>query len=500
MKFGLPPLIVRADANPYIGTGHIMRCLALAQAWQARGGEAAFVTACNSDGLRQRLSNEGFELTLLERQYPDPADWALTSKVLAAHPGAWVALDGYHFYPSYQLHIKNVHHPLLVIDDTANLDHYYADVLLNQNIHAGQLDYSCEPYTRLLLGTRYALLRREFWAWRGWQREIPEVARKVLVTLGGGDYDKVTLKVMKALQRVDVDELEVMVVVGATNPHFHELALAALISRFVVRIVRDTTNMPELMAWADVSVSAGGITSWEMAFMGLPGLVIALADNQRLVAESLEAEGAAKSLGWHEDFASDEVSKILSELLKDPDKREDMARMCRKLVDGRGVDRITRLLGNNEIRLRPVREDDCQLLWEWANDPDVRAASFSTELITWEQHIKWFKLKIEDPDCLILIAMDSKGSPIGQARFERKGDEAQISISVGKEFRDRGYGSHIIELASKKVFEVLGIHKIDCYIKIGNKLSQSAFRNAGYKEIGLKTIKGHPAIHLTLTK
>ena len=91
-------------------------------------------------------------------------------------------LDGYHFRPSYQLRVKDSGHPLLVIDDMAHLDHYYADVVLNQNIHAEQLDYSCEPYARMLLGSRYVLLRREFWPWREWQREIPQVAHKVLVT------------------------------------------------------------------------------------------------------------------------------------------------------------------------------------------------------------------------------------------------------------------------------------------------------------------------------
>jgi RimJ/RimL family protein N-acetyltransferase len=107
---------------------------------------------------------------------------------------------------------------------------------------------------------------------------------------------------------------------------------------------------------------------------------------------------------------------------------------------------------------------------------------------------------MDDKDCLIFLAMDSEGSPIGQARFEINGDEALISISVRKEFRDRGYGSRIIEFASKKIFEVSDIHKIDSYIRIENKLSKSAFMNAGYKEIGLTTIKGHLALHLTLTK
>jgi UDP-2,4-diacetamido-2,4,6-trideoxy-beta-L-altropyranose hydrolase len=493
-------LVIRADADASIGTGHVMRCLALAQACQAQGGETVFVTSCKSAGLRKRLSGEGFQTILLRWPYPDPGDWVLSSKVLAAHPGSWVVLDGYHFAPSYQFRFKELGHPLLVIDDMANFNHYYADVLLNQNIHADQLVYSCEPYTRLLLGTRFALMRREFWRWRGWEREIPEVARKVLITLGGGDRDNVTLKVINALQRIEVDGLEAVVLVGSANPHLRKLVSASHSSESVVRIVRNASNMPELMAWADVSVSAGGITSCEMAFMELPSLVVALADNQRQVVESLEAEGAARSLGWHEDFGTDEASEVLSGLLRDPKRRKDMARMGRKLVDGRGVDRVVRSLRIYEIRLRPVREDDCRLLWEWANDADVRAASFSSEPITWEHHLEWFKSKMGDRDCLILVAVDREGMSIGQVRFERKGNEARISMSVDKAFRDKGYGSRIIGLASESVFEMFDVHRIDSYIKIENKKSKSAFTNAGYKEIGLKAIKGHQALHLSLIR
>ena len=139
MKSKRRSLLIRTDANSHIGTGHLMRCLALAQAWQSQGGEAVFVTECNSEGLLRRLSEEGFQVISIERPHPDPADWWLTSKVLAVYPGAWVVLDGYHFDSSYQLHIKEAEHPLLVIDDKAHLDHYYADVVLNQNIHAGQM-------------------------------------------------------------------------------------------------------------------------------------------------------------------------------------------------------------------------------------------------------------------------------------------------------------------------------------------------------------------------
>jgi UDP-2,4-diacetamido-2,4,6-trideoxy-beta-L-altropyranose hydrolase len=339
-------LFIRADANTRMGTGHLMRCLALAQGWQARHGQVAFITACESEGLRQRLLGEGFQVIILERPHPDPADWKITSQVLTTYPGAWVVLDGYQFDPGYQHQIKEAGHPLLVIDDMAHLDHYYADVILNQNINAEQLRYSYEPTTRLLLGTRYVLLRSEFLAWRGWQREIPKVARKVLVTMGGGDPDNQTLKVIHALQQVDVDGLEAVVVVGASNPHFDELQSAIRNSQFAIRIVRNVANMPELMAWADLVVSAGGSTCWEIAFTGLPNIVLVLADNQLPIAKGLGTAGAALNLGWHTRVTSEKITEALTRFLLAPETLEEMSRCGRQLVDGSGGNRVVQALSD----------------------------------------------------------------------------------------------------------------------------------------------------------
>jgi len=344
MQLDGKPLLIRADANAQMGTGHLMRCLALAQGWKERGGPAILITACDSDGLLQRLRDEGFPVIQLGATYPDPSDWETTSQVLAAHPDAWVVLDGYHFDSAYQLQVKGSGHRLLVIDDMAHLDHYYADILLNQNIHAKQLDYSCEPYTRLLLGTEYVLLRSEFLVWREWQREIPDVARKVLVTLGGGDPDNQTLKVIRALQQVDVEGLEAIVVVGASNPHYQELDFAIRNSPLTIRLVRNVSNMPELMAWADVAVSAGGSTCWELAFMGLPTILMALAENQKGIAGGLSEMGAVQNLGWFEQVTERHISETLLSVLNDKAQHQEMSRKGRSLVNGMGRSRVVSLL------------------------------------------------------------------------------------------------------------------------------------------------------------
>ena len=337
-------LLIRADANAQMGTGHLMRCLALAQGWKARVGQAMFITACESEVLRHHLLDEGFQVITLERPYPEPADWEITSQVLAAHLYAWLVLDGYQFDPAYQRKIKEAGHRLMVIDDMAHLDHYCADVVLNQNINAERLHYSCELDTRLLLGTRYVLLRSEFLAWREWQREIPKVARKVLVTLGGGDPDNQTLKVIRALQQAGVDGLEAVVVVGASNPHFRGLQSIARNSQFSIRLVQNVTNMPEVMAWADMAVSAGGSTCWELAFMGLPTVVLVLAENQQGIAAGLGKAGVVLDLGWYTEASIVQVANTLVALLEDWGLRRQMSQQGRKIVDGGGVERVVEFL------------------------------------------------------------------------------------------------------------------------------------------------------------
>ena len=337
-------LLIRADANTRIGTGHLMRCLALAQGWKDSGGEVAFITACESAGLLQRLSDEGFEAIQLDSPYPDPADWGATSQVLAAHPNAWVVLDGYHFDETYQKQVKGAGHRLLVIDDMAHLEHYHADIVLNQNLHAEQLNYSCESYTQLLLGTQYVLLRREFLQWQGWKREIPEVARKVLVTLGGGDPDNVTLKVIKAMNKVELEDLEVKVVVGPSNPHMASLEEAVHHSPFTIQLLPAVRNMPELMAWADVAISAGGSTCWEVAFMGLPTVLLVLANNQRDIGEGLSEASVVHNLGWFEEMTDAKIADALSELLTNPDRRSMMSDSGQTLVDGVGRERVIDIL------------------------------------------------------------------------------------------------------------------------------------------------------------
>jgi UDP-2,4-diacetamido-2,4,6-trideoxy-beta-L-altropyranose hydrolase len=498
----LGSLTIRADANSQIGTGHVMRCLALAEAWQNAGGRVAFLMAAStSSSLERRLVSEGMEVVRIASRAGSSDDASQTASFAEKLGAFWIVVDGYHFGAAYQRIIKASGQHLLAIDDYGHADHHYADFVLNQNLDAHERFYaSRESYTQLLLGTRYSLLRREFFNWRGWKREIPRVGLKILVTLGGSDPDNVSLKVLQALQHVRMNDLEAVIVLGASNPHYPQLQAAVQESRISISLQSNVTRMPELMAWADVAISAAGITAWELTFMGVPSLFLIQADNQRGTAESLDALGVARNLGRPADLSCNKIASEILNLLVAAEKRTEMARCGRELVDANGATRVLMHLSAHGLQIRNVREDDCKQFWEWANDPDVRAVSFSSEPISWEQHIEWFRSKLNNPACVLHIGTNGGEIPVGQIRYDSDGDQAIVSVSLDRQFRGKGYGSRLIWLSAQEILDTTAINTLHAYVKQANETSVRAFEKAGYQNLGTTTVDGHEALDLVLSR
>jgi UDP-2,4-diacetamido-2,4,6-trideoxy-beta-L-altropyranose hydrolase len=346
-------ILFRANGGPQIGMGHLMRCLALAQTWQDQGGQGHFALGQITPGLERWLHEERFEVHhLATAQLGGIRDAGETAMLARQIEAAWVVVDGYHFDGAYQQALKRAGLRLLVVDDYGHAGRYYADLVLNQNTYADTSLYpDREPYSALLLGTQYALLRREFWPWRGWQREVAPVASKVLVTLGGADPANVTLRVIEGLQQTNLERLETVVVVGNSNPYWEMLQTSAQKAGLAIRLERNAANMPELMAWADVAVSAGGSTCLELAFLGVPAVVLVSAENQVRAAEGLAQAGMALNLGWFHQVPELTIGRSVTELVNSGERRRRMSRSGRGLVDGNGAHRAMEAVcsfGENE--------------------------------------------------------------------------------------------------------------------------------------------------------
>jgi UDP-2,4-diacetamido-2,4,6-trideoxy-beta-L-altropyranose hydrolase len=475
-----------------------MRCLALAQAWQDAGGKVVFAMAESTPAIDERLLSEGMEIVQLSVSSNSIQDAREVSTLAHDCDAAWVVVDGYRFDSEYQRNLKSAELKVLFMDDLGQCEHYSADLVLNQNVQASESMYpDREVHTRLLLGPRFVMLRRDFAPWRNWRRGLAPHGHKILVTMGGSDPDNFTAVVLEALREVKIDGLEAVVVLGGSNPHtaFPEATLSP-----AIRVLRNSSNMPELMAWADVAVSAAGSTCGEMCLLGLPAILIDLAENQTPVARELARQRVAIHLGSSNEVTATEIAEKVQLLLLSPELRGSLARRSRDLVDGKGTERVMAAIHDGGLRLRHIRSSDCRQLWEWANDPDVRPVSFATEPIPWERHLQWFNSKLCDHNAVLYLVVDSGDVPAGQVRYQVDGTSAAVSISLAPEFRGKGYGRVVLEMATEDLFRTTAVMQIDAYVKPNNTASLRLFTRVGYARAETVRIGGHQAIHFVLER
>lgn len=343
------PLIIRTDYSSEIGVGHVMRCLALAQEWKSQNnGEVLFISNSSNPTIEARIQREGCHFVPLEKINDETDEIQCICSIIktyknqhfACRKDHWIVIDGYHFTSSYLSVLKSSGHRILVIDDIAHLDYYYTDIILNQNIKASNLKYRHDFGTQLLLGTNYLLMRNEFLKSVKRSMRIDREVKNILVTMGGADSSNMTSKVCKAFKMMDKANYWIKILVGPLNPNMRSIKSEISKLNLKIELVSTIDDMPNLINWADISISAGGSTCWEMAFLGLPALVVVVADNQKNTMSQLEQIGTIKNLGWHAEVSSIQIVHELSSLIQNHQLRKRMSVIGRSLIDGRGRKRV----------------------------------------------------------------------------------------------------------------------------------------------------------------
>ena len=492
-------LIIRTDASVAIGLGHVMRCLALAQAWHDRGGECMFAMAKSTTAVHQRLRAEGFETYTVTGTAGGPGDGRQIIGLSRERNAGWIAVDGYHFDVEYHKRLRDAGLKLLLIADQANAAHCVADIVVNQNSHACDGMYAKhEPYTQLLLGPRYALLRREFRSWEKWKRAIAPIGRKVLVTMGGSDPENITSLVIRALGLLNV-EFEARVVAGGSNPHIAQLK--SLVSQTShIELHTDSSNISELMAWADVGISGAGSTCWEICLLGLPAILIDLAENQRPIAEDLDKKDVAIHAGSGQEIIPEQLAARLEQLFLSTDLRAAMSLRGRELVDGRGASRVVSAMRGDSLFVRRTMREDCRVLWEWANDQESRRYSFQSRQIAWDEHVRWFDSKIADPNYILFMVTNADDVPVGHVRYELNQCRAVVSINMAPLFRSNGLGKEVLRMATQELFGSSRATEVKAYVKPDNERSLRLFAGAGFERQENSTVEGQHAAHFVLKK
>jgi UDP-2,4-diacetamido-2,4,6-trideoxy-beta-L-altropyranose hydrolase len=334
-------LLVRADASAEIGVGHVMRCVALAQAWRDHGGSVRFVLAPGGEEIHERLRSEGFAVHAIRAGAGSVEDAAQTAELCAQSGAEWLVLDGYHFSQDYRNRIRRAASNLLLVDDHGALAPYDCEVVLNANVYASPAMYSdAPPQTHFLLGSGYALLRREFLSAQRQRWDIPERASHLLVTLGGADPHNVTLQVVEALHELGDLEFELTVVLGASNRHRASVEHALEQFHRPARLLLNVANMPELMSQSDLAISAGGGTCDELALLGVPMFLITIAQNQEQAVEAYRQRETAVTVGWFTVLSRDGLARSLRAVMGDRKLRQEIVMRAGEMVDGRGAERV----------------------------------------------------------------------------------------------------------------------------------------------------------------
>ena len=358
-------IVIRTDASIEIGTGHVMRCLTLANGLAEVGAQVRFLCRSHNGNLIDLIRRLGFEVEVLQAttlvdlqsdSMSDPAhaawlgcDWhsdARQCHSVLSHKIDWLIVDHYALDQRWERKMRTVCQNIMVIDDLADRVHD-CDLLLDQSMGRSASDYLdiVGTKTRMLLGPKYALLRPEFARWRAnslARRQSPKL-RHILVSMGGVDQNNVTGRVLTALNGCCLPLLEkITVILGPHAPWRDAVNTAATGMQVPTTVFSGVENMAELMSSCDLAIGAGGTTTWERCILGVPSVLLVLADNQLNIAKHMAQSNAALAIC---DLKALETSLVaFLEHFELSSKLAMYARNSADMLDGSGVGRTIRNL------------------------------------------------------------------------------------------------------------------------------------------------------------
>ncbi|MEO8019649.1 MAG: UDP-2,4-diacetamido-2,4,6-trideoxy-beta-L-altropyranose hydrolase [Pseudomonadota bacterium] len=474
--------MIRADASERLGVGHVMRCANLAAKLRARGAQVRFVSRADPGNLIATLRSRGFEVSVIGDQHSFDEDAAQTRAAIGAQSVDWLIVDHYALDERWEVALRPAARQLLAIDDLPQRRHD-CDRLLDQNARGTDtVDYrdrvpaGCE----LAIGARYALLDAQYVSQRASLAPRGGEVRRVLVTFGGSDPLDLTGRTLAALSSEAFAMLELDIVTGSNYPYSQRLEQAAA-ARPRTRVLPPQASLAPLLAAADLAIGAGGTTTWERLCLGVPAIVVCMAENQRPGCEFLAREGLIEYCGLAESMTDETLSSAVSGFMQDSARRRDMAARGQALVDGLGAARIAEWLSptaGSQLQLRRAAPADVFLYFDWVNDAEVRRQSLDTAPIAFAGHRRWFEARLARPDSYLFVLLAGE-LPVGQIRFDSIDGWANVDYSVDRIFRGRGWGA---ELLLRGMRAMSADTRFRGEVKPDNTGSAAAFERVGFRE------------------
>jgi UDP-2,4-diacetamido-2,4,6-trideoxy-beta-L-altropyranose hydrolase len=406
----------------------------------------------------------------------------------------WLIVDHYGLDHRWESAAARGANRVLAVDDLANRRHSCA-ALLDQTPGRSAADYDglAPSDCRLLMGPHWALLRPQFAARRRAALEcrsrLTEVTR-ILVNLGGTDVRGLLEPVLRGIARSKVATV-VDVLIGADQPE-----LAGNLRKWAgegieVNVLANVGDVAAVMARAHLAVGAGGTSALERCALGLPTLLILIAENQRGNAMALDACGAARYIGEWQDVTAEKIAAELTRLAGDVHALQSMSAASASVCDGRGVDRVHLVLSGaapaaegGEVALRLAGPEDEQLMHRWQSHPSTRRYARDRGVPTPSEHHEWLARMLVNPEVLLML-IEQEGVPAGVLRLDPPDDrgEHEVSILVAPECSGRGIASAALGLADRLVPG----WTLRAEVLPGNEASLRLFSRAGYERVGPTT-------------
>lgn len=487
-------VVFRVDASVDIGSGHVMRCLSLADALSESGAECRFVCRDLPGNLASRIVARGYSAELLPLALPyklpkaddDYAGWLQVAEEqdaanflanLTSTDGC-VIVDHYALAAAWEQRVNEFCSRLVVVDDLCRQHH--VDILVDQTLGRSVADYRNGKINHVLAGSQYALLNKDFYPLRERRELVEEPAtHRLIVTLGGIDQPNATLTIVRALAGMQLPWLErIDVVLPPTAPHYAEVkhALADFGPPFVHHDF--VTDMASLVAASTLAIGAAGTSTWERASLGVPAVLIPLATNQKGIAAAMIAANAAIVLERHQIDAM--LCDALSEL------RGNWGRyvaanllVCDGLGSRRVAQRILPALARDggSVWLESATDNDIETVYGWQKHPETRRFARNPEPPEWQEHLQWMQQQLVNPGCFFYILQHAHQAA-GVIRLDRLGPAVyEVSVFIAPEKKRLGLASTGLRLAGN-------LHR-ECELRATvlpeNKASQRLFESADYQ-------------------
>lgn len=348
-------IFIRTDASFQIGTGHVMRCLTLADALRVHGASVSFICRVLPGYLGDFIRSRGFTVHEILDDASCTAqnkdDWAYIAEAWSEDADStcntlktvsrvdWLIVDQYALDVSWEQKVRQGNMRIMVVDDKADRPHD-CDILLDQNFYMNasmRYKHLIKRKSIYLLGPRYALLREQFRIARKNLKRRNDGIKNIFVSYGGVDATNETCKLLHAARMLNAATWHFDVVLGSASIHKAEVErICAVMPN--VDLHCQVNDMAPLMAHADVAFGAGGMTTWERCVLGIPSFVTIVADNQIESAEALVEYGAIQCVGRAENITEADYARVLASI--EPTVCCKMSRNGMELVDGLGCERV----------------------------------------------------------------------------------------------------------------------------------------------------------------